>query len=137
MADFASALHARLSADPAVAAVVVVGGVKRIYPVVVPQNTPLPYIRYQTISDPRSEHLQGYDGARVVRVQVDCFASSYATARGLAEKIIAAVAQPATVAGVKFGRTKAEGPRDLGEEVATGTWVHRSSLDLLVEHALA
>ena len=132
MADFATALRARLIADADVTAVV---GTK-VYWGVVPQATALPYIRLQTISDPRDEHLKGYDGARVTRVQADCFAASYGTARGLAEDVIIAVALPETSGGVQFGRVKAEGPRDLGEDTANG-YVHRASLDLLVEHRLA
>lgn len=132
MADFATALAARIMADGPVAAVV---GTK-VHWVKVPQNTPLPYVRLQTISDVRPEHLKGYDGARVTRVQADCFAASYGAARGLAEKIITALAEPGTHGGIKFGRIKAEGPRDLGEDVA-GTFVHRASIDLLVEHKLA
>lgn len=103
---------------------------------IVPQHTQLPYIRYQTVSDERPAHLAGYDGARVVRVQCDCFAASYGAARQLAEKVITAMAVPATGWGVVFGFTKAEGPRDLGEDTASG-FVHRASVDLLVEHTLA
>lgn len=132
MPDFASALHARLTADPQVAASVSM----RVYWVNRPQNSDLPAIRLQTISDPRPEHLNGYDGARVVRVQADCFATTYGGARQLAEKVIAAVSAPATAGGIVFGHTKAEGPRDLGEDTASG-FVHRASVDLLVEHRLA
>ena len=96
-----------------------------------------PYIRMQTISDPRPQHLNGYQKARVTRVQIDVFADSYGAARSAAETIIAAVSDPATVSGIKFGRTKAEGPRDLGEDVEGVGYVHRASLDLLVEHSLA
>ena len=87
-------------------------------------------------SDPRPEHLNGYDGARQTRVQCDCFAATYGAARQLAEKVITAVAQPATAGGVVFGRVKAEGPRDLGEDTSSG-FIHRASVDLLVEHRLA
>jgi hypothetical protein len=132
MADFAVGLRTRLVNSAPVAAIV---GTK-IYPTIVDQDTDLPYVRYQVISDPRPQHLQGYDGGRVSRVQIDCFSASYIEARDLAEKIIAAVATPAVASGVRFGRVKAEGPRDLGEELA-GTWIHRTSLDLLVEHTLA
>lgn len=132
MADFATALRARLVADSAVAAIV---GTK-VYWTLVPQGTALPYIRMQTVSDPRPEHLRGYQSARQTRVQVDCFAGSYATARALAEAVIATAAFPSTVGGVAFGRTKAEGPRDLGEDTGNG-FVHRLSLDLLTEHSLA
>jgi hypothetical protein len=132
MADLQTALRSRLISDSGVSAVTA-----RIYWGIVPQGAALPYVRLNTISDPRPEHLQGYDAARQTRVQADCFASTYGTARGLAEKIIAAVAQPATTAGVRFGRTKAEGPRDLGEDTDSGSFTQRASLDLLVEHSLA
>lgn len=93
-----------------------------------------PYIRLQTISDPRPEHLKGYDAARVTRVQADCFATTHKAAQALALAAIAAVAEPATVDGVRFGRTKAEGPRDLGDDVAGIGFIHRASIDLLVHH---
>lgn len=128
MADFATALRTRMLTNGDVAALV---GVK-VHWGNPPQGTLLPYVRLNTISDPRPQHLKDYDSARQVRVQVDCFAASYAAARALAEKIIAATATPATVGGVKFGRIKAEGPRDLGEDTTTG-FVHRASVDLLVE----
>jgi hypothetical protein len=132
MADFATALRTRLVNAAPVPAIVGT----RIYPTFVAQGASLPYVRYQVISDPRPEHLQGYDGARVSRVQCDCFAASYIVARDLAEKVIAAVAAPGTADGVQFGRVKAEGPRDLGEDTGSG-FVHRASVDLLVEHTLA
>ena len=132
MADFASALRTRMTSDGPVSGVV---GTK-VYWSFVPQGTALPYIRLQTISDPRPEHLKGYETARVSRVQVDCFAAKYGDARGLAEKVITAVEDPGVTGGVHFGRVKAEGPRDLGEDTATG-FVHRASLDLLAEHKLA
>ena len=129
MADFATGLRARLIAAAGVTAIVG----QKVYWGITPQGTVLPYVRLNTISDPRPEHLQGYDGSRITRVQADCFAGSYATARALAEAVIAAVADPATVGTVRFGRTKAEGPRDLGEDTASG-FVFRASVDLLVEH---
>ena len=128
MADIQSALHSRLSTAL---------GHTRVYPGIVPQGKARPYVRMNTVSDPRPEHLQGYDSARTTRVQVDVFADTYEEARTLSETIIAAVAEPATVAGVKFGRTKAEGPRDLGEDVPGIGYIHRLSTDLLAEHTLA
>lgn len=133
MADFASALFTRLSTDATITAV----AGTRIYWVKVPQNAARPYVRLQTISDPRPAHLGGYNGARVTRVQADCFADTYGAARALAEKIVTAVATPGTAGGVHFGFTKAEGPRDLGEDVDGVGFVHRASLDLLVEHKLS
>lgn len=126
-----AALHARLTADAAIAAVLA----GKLFWNVVPQGTALPYVRMQTITDLRPAHLTGYDASRVTRVQIDVFAAKYAQARDIAEKIIAETEQPATVFGVQFGRGKAEGPRDLGEDTTAG-FVHRLSLDLLIEHAL-
>lgn len=132
MADFATALVARLSADAPVSGVVGT----RVYWVNRPQNSALPAIRMQTVSDPREEHLQGYNGARQTQVQVDCFATTYGAARQLAEKVITAMNSPATVAGVQFGHTKAEGPFDEGDDTAGG-FIYRARLGLRVEHRLA
>lgn len=131
MADFASALRTRLLAASPVSAITT-----RIYWGEVPQGAALPYVRLNTISDPLDEHLKGYTDTQRPRVQADCFASTYATARDLAAKIIAALALPATAGGVAFNRIKAEGPRDLGEDVDGIGFVHRASVDLLVEHKL-
>lgn len=124
MADMQTALRSRLTGGAAGT---------RVYWNIVPQTATLPYIRLQTISDPRPEHLKGYQGARTTRVQVDCYAATYAAARSMAEAVIAATATPGTTSGIHFGRIKAEGPRDLGEDTAQG-YTHRASLDLLVEH---
>lgn len=130
MPDFAIALKERLAAHAPLTTLL---GSNKTHWVKVPQNVNLPYVRLQVISDPRPEHLQGYDGARVSRVQCDCFSTQWGEARALAELIVTALANPATVGGIVFGRIKAEGPRDLGEDVGT-TFVHRASVDLLVEH---
>lgn len=128
MPDLQSALFSRISAAV---------GNTRVYWGTAPQGKARPYVRMNTVSDPRPQHLTGYETARQTRVQVDVFADTYAEARSLSETIITAVANPATVAGVKFGRTKAEGPRDLGEDVDGIGYIHRLSLDLLAEHSLA
>lgn len=128
MPDLQSALRSRI-----VAAV----GHSRVYWTLVPQGAARPYVRMQTVSDERPEHLEGYDAARRTRVQVDVFADKYSEARAASESIIAAVASPATVSGIKFGRTKAEGPDDLGEDVEGVGYVHRLRTDLLAEHSLA
>lgn len=125
MADFASALRTRLVGATDV-------GVK-VHWGIVPENTKLPYIRLVTISDPRPQHLKGYDGARTTRVRCDCMASTYTQARSIAEQVIAALALPGEYGGIHFGRVKAEGPRDLGEDTEGG-YVHRAQLDLLAEH---
>lgn len=132
MPDFASALYGWITSDAAVTADIGT----RFYPVKVPQNAARPYVRYQTISDPRPQHLKGYQSARTTRIQVDVFADSYGVARRIAENIITAAGAPGIHGGIHFGRVKAEGPRDLGEDTSSG-FVHRASVDLLAEHKFA
>lgn len=133
MADFAQALKTRLAAY---APLTTLTGAGKIHWGRVPQGTLLPYVRLTVASDPRPENLDGYDGARVTRVQCDCFAASWGLARDIAAKIVTVTDAPATVTGIKFGRVKAEGPIDFGEETANG-YVFQASLDLLAEHTLA
>lgn len=132
MADsFTAALVDRLLADPGVAGLVG----DRIHWGIVPQGTPLPYVRLQVVSDPRPQHLKGYEGARTSRVQSDSFAATYAASRAIAEAQVAALTEPADHGGVRFGGIAAQGPRDLGEDGDDG-FIHRASIDLLVRHTL-
>lgn len=130
MADFASALLDWLEGDSRVTDI----AAQNLFWVKVPGTAPLPYVRLQTISDPRPLTLKGYRKLRSTRVQADCFAAKYGTARKLAEAIIAVTSQPALVGEVQFGRAEAEGPRDLGEDTDRG-FIHRASVDLLVWHS--
>lgn len=133
MADYATALGARLRADATVAGLVGT----RVYWTNRPQNSLLPAIRLNGVVDPRPQHLKGYHGARVTLVQADCMAATKDASMQVAEAVIAALAQPATFGGVKFGRTSVEAVRpDAGEDTPSG-YVHLTSVDLLVEHRLA
>ena len=128
MADFAIALKSWLKADAELAALTT-----ELHWVSVPQAKAPPYIRLQTINDPRPQHLKAYDAMRVSRVQVDCFAKSWGLSRAIAEAIVNATAQPATHGGFQFGKVQATGPKDLGEVKGTD-FIFRASLDLLVAH---
>ena len=130
MADFLTALQAWITTTPAISSVMGT----RLYPRdKVPQDATRPYGTYQVISDPRPEHLTGYDRGRRSRVQLEIVAATYGSARLISENIIAAVATPGLHGGIKFGRVKAEGPVDRSEETASGT-VSKASTDLLVDH---
>lgn len=133
MADFATALRARLIADAAVSAVVST----RIYWGVVPQGADLPYIRLHVISDPRPEHLKGYESARRTRVQASCFAASFGAAKQLGAMIVKATEAPWSTADGRFGRVKAEGPREgKGADTPAG-FTHHQIVDLIVSHTFA
>ena len=126
MADMQSALRARIVAA-------LPHG--RVYWASAPQGSVLPYVRLATVSDPRPLVLKGYRAFRETGVQVDVFARGYGEARGQAEAIITALLDPVTVDGVRFGPCRAEGPRDLGEDVPGSGYIHRASVDLLVWHS--
>lgn len=126
MPDFQAGVRSRL-----IVAATAAGS--RIYWVERPQTSALSAVTLQIISDGRPQHLKGLDGARGTRVQVDCWASTYAAALALARACIAALQPPATVSGKRFGNAQVDGQRDLGEDV-NGTFVHRQSIDLIIWH---
>ena len=99
-----------------------------------PQNSALPAITLQVISDPRETILKGFVGARATRVQCDCWATTYAAALVIARAAIAALKDPVTVSGKKFGNAQVDSQRDLGESVADGSFIHRQSVDFIIWH---
>lgn len=134
MTTLRSALVKRLLAAPALSEAVG----RKIHWGMVPQGTALPYVRLQVISDERPVHLKGYNGSRESRVQADCFAATNAQADTIAQAIITTMLAPTPRAeGGCFGRTRAVGPQDLGEDVEGKGFIHRSSLDLLVRHTFS
>lgn len=109
----------------------------RIYWGVVPQDAGMPYVRLHIISDPRPEHLKGYESARRTRVQASCFAESFGAAKQLGTKIVKATEAPWATADGRFGRVKAEGPREgKGDDTPAG-FTHHQIVDLSVSHTFA
>ena len=130
MADLATAFRARLVADTAVAAAVST----RIYWGVVPQNATLPYVRLHIISDPRPEHLKGYQGSRRTRIQVSIFAKSFKDAKRIGSNIVKAVSGPWSTPDGKVGRVKCEGPREgQGSDTPNG-FIHHQIVEAMMEH---
>lgn len=125
--DMQGALRARLLAAAPVTTLVGT----RVYWVDRPQASALPAIVLQVISDPRPQHLKGFEDLRETRVQMDVFGSSYAQVRTLAEAAIAAVVPENTSNGIIFNRALVDGARDLGERTET-MFIHRHSTDLLI-----
>lgn len=129
MADLETSLRARLKADAAFVA----AGSANVEWEEQPPERPLPHTTLQVISDPRPQHLKGFDGARETRVQADCRAETPKIAKAMARALIAAVATPGTYFGHQYGRVGVEGPRALNEEANNST-VFRQSVDLLIRH---
>ena len=59
----------------------------RVYPVVVPQGAARPYVRYFRVSGPRFGVMAGASGLAMGRIQFDCVADRYATAKTLAQAL--------------------------------------------------
>lgn len=128
--DFQSGVRARLLANNTVSGIV--GA--RVDWMTRPQKAALPAISLQTISDARPDHLKGFDGARETRVQCDCWAATYAAALALARAAIATLQPPKTISGKKFGNARVDAQRDLGENIADGSFIHRQSVDFIIWH---
>jgi hypothetical protein len=128
--DFQSGLRARLIADSAVTAI----AAARVSWVERPQKGAMPAVTLQVITDPRTQHMKGFDGARATGVQADCWAKTYLEALALARALIAAVKAPASISGKMFGNAQVTGQRDGGESVGDGSFIHRQSVDLTIWH---
>ena len=98
-----------------------------------PQGNPLPTITLLTVTNDRPQHLKGYQGTRETRVQCDVRADTTELALAIARAVIYALEPAGNFNGHRFGRTSAEGPRTLNEDL-NGNLIHRQSVDLLIWH---
>jgi len=80
-------LVAELLADAGVSALVGT----RVHPHVIPQDGELPAITYQRISSQREMQMDGPLSLIRVRMQVDCWSSSYSGAKSLADAVRSAL----------------------------------------------
>ncbi len=71
----------------------------RVYPQIIPQDTSFPAIRYNQISGVRGHTLGGTDDMVPARFQVDCYGSSYANARVVADAVRGALDNFSDTAG--------------------------------------
>jgi hypothetical protein len=130
MADLATAFHDRVLADGAVSADLGT----QLYGGVVGQKAVLPYARYHIISDPRPEHLKGYQGSRRTRIQVSIFAESFNDAKRIGSNIVKALDAPWSTSAGKVGRVKCEGPREgQGTDTPNG-FIHHQIVEAMMEH---
>jgi hypothetical protein len=112
----------------------------RAYPLVLPQNPAVPAIRYQRISTTRGPYRAlGTGRAEYAkpRFQLDCYATTAAGAKALADAVrIALDGFAGTVAGISIGSMALEDEdADLEEGVGVaGAPLYRSRLDFLMGH---
>lgn len=133
MADLASAFDERVMADAAVRDALDL----RLFPLAAPQGTPRPYARYQIFRGPQAHHMKGPVGFDRARIRVGVFDDDYVRGRAIAQAFVDAMTGGATVGGVTFGQTFAEGPDDVGGEDTQDGFINHTSVDLLVWHKLA
>lgn len=123
------ALVARLLAASAISAIV--GG--RVNWGERPQKEGLPAITLSVISPGRNYTHGGADDLASPRVQIDCWARTYLSAKSLARAVRDTLEPPATQGAIKFSASFLDGERDLGpEDVGGGAKVFRISLDFIV-----
>jgi hypothetical protein len=80
-------LYSALTNDSTVSALVST----RIYPVIAPQSAALPMIVYQRVSTVPVTSIDGDSGLDSVRMQVSCWAKTYAETKSLAAAVRSAV----------------------------------------------
>lgn len=126
-----TALRKRLLDDVAVKAIVST----RVDWSVRPQADPFPAIVLTMVSDDRSQNFEGFDKFRPTRVQIDCYAKTYAEAASLREAVIAAVVPAAIVTDTEFLRAFVNNVLDRGDQTETNGFVHRQLIDFTFWHS--
>lgn len=105
----------------------------RVYWGVRPQASAFPAIVLSTVSDVRTQNMDGFDGYQAKRVQFDCYSTTYTQAVEMREAVIAGIVPEATTGGVRFLRSFVNNTLTRGEDTSTG-YVHRQMVDLTVWH---
>lgn len=78
-----SGLYSYLTAQSAVTSLVST----RIYPLAAPQDAAMPFVVYQRISDRHEHHMGGASGVATATIQLDAYASTYLSAKAIAEAL--------------------------------------------------
>lgn len=116
-----------------------VGGLvsTRVYPVVVPQGSSLPYISYQRVASRHVHSMDGVAGLAETTIQIDCYASTYSGGKALGEAVRLALdgyTGTPVGGGTVIGGILLDGINDAPETPQTGgeTIVHRVSMDFVI-----
>jgi len=109
----------------------------RVYPGTRPQASALPAIVLNTISSTPSYSDDGEDGIREDRVQIDCWGSTYASAKSVARAVTTALsAYRGTVDDVTFQYITLDLQHDFRESGSNAAeYLFRTSLDFLVTYS--
>jgi len=110
----------------------------RIYPLKAPPKVTKPFVTYQRISGDRWRSFDGPTGTAQPRIQVDCYATTYAAAKALADAIRQnldgyAGTVTTTSGAVRIGGISLMTDRDLFEDDIDPV-LYRVSMDFMVTH---
>lgn len=98
-----------------------------------PQGSTLPAIVLHVISRQPQYTMEAASGLASRRIQVDCWADSFAGAKGAAREVAAALSGARmTVGGVAFQGGFQEGERDSFEQGSGGEQLYRVSMDFII-----
>lgn len=98
-----------------------------------PQGSSLPAVVLHVISRTPQYTMAGDTNTRPQRIQVDCWAATYAAAKDVARQITAALSgAKTTVGGVEFLGSFKESERDSFEQGAGSEALHRCSMDFII-----
>jgi hypothetical protein len=108
----------------------------RVYWVERPQAEQLPALTLTKISAPRAYTMKGSAGLVAARVQVDCWAETFGTAKLVARSLVAAIGgRRFDAGGVSFRGVFVEDENDTSEPRPGGGRMSRTRLDLLLWHS--
>lgn len=82
------AIYAHLSTSTALTAIVS----NRIYPIMMPQEPTIPAVTYQRVSNVHINAISGACGLDNIRIQIDCWTTSYSAAKTLGDVLRKAMA---------------------------------------------
>lgn len=121
---------ARLLTDSGVAALVS----DRVYPVSVPQASPMPAIAYVRISGQPVYTSDGESGLASARLEIDCWGETYTSAKQVARAVIESLsAWFGTSASIVFQFVLLDTERDFREGGSNNSeYLFRTNLDLIV-----
>jgi hypothetical protein len=105
---------ARLTADAGITAL----AGTRVYPLIIPQDAPLPAIRYARITTFRPQVMSEETGTAEISMQLDSYATTYAGAKALGAAVRAALTRwrQAATFGVDIIDCWLDGEQDVFEE---------------------
>lgn len=97
-----------------------------------PQGTKPPYVVMQRISGIRDYHMQGASGLVTSRVQIDCYATTYAGVKATARSVVNALSgrRVGIIQGIFIDSERDLPAADAGEV----TNLFRTSIDIMVHH---